>query len=115
MATEFDYEQLDSISGGDAEFEREVIEEYIASAPRDMARLRAAIEAGDAAGTCSIAHALKGSSATLGAKGFAATGLVIEQAGKRGEIEAARRTIDRFEAELAEVIGLMRQRIARAA
>jgi HPt (histidine-containing phosphotransfer) domain-containing protein len=115
MATEFDYAQLDSISGGDAEFEREVLEEYMSSAPGDMARLRAAIEAGDAAGTCSIAHALKGSSATLGAKGFAATGLVIEQAGKKGEIATALRTIDRFEAELGEVIELMRLRLAKAA
>jgi HPt (histidine-containing phosphotransfer) domain-containing protein len=80
-----------------------------------MLKLRAAIEAGDPAATSATAHALKGASATLGAKGFASTALVIEQAGKKGEIELARQTIGRLEAELAEVCALLRQRIAKAA
>ena len=61
------------------------------------------------------AHALKGASATLGAKGFAATALVIEQAGKKSEAELARQTIARLEAEFAEVCTLLRQRISKAA
>ncbi len=115
MATEFDYGQLDAITGGDVEFELEVIEDYLSSAPKDMAKLRAAIEAGDSAATSATAHALKGASATLGAKGFASTALVIEQAGRKGEVALARQTIDRCEAELAEVSDLLRQRIAKAA
>jgi HPt (histidine-containing phosphotransfer) domain-containing protein len=115
MATEFDYGQLDAITGGDVEFEREVIEEYLSSAPKDLAKLRAAIAAGDAAGVGATAHALKGASATLGAKGFAATALVLEQAGKHGEIATAAQTIERFEAEYAEVSELLRQRVAKAA
>ena len=115
MATEFDYGQLDAITGGDTEFELEVIEEYLTSAPKDMAKLRAAIEAGDSKATGATAHALKGASATLGAKGFASTALVIEQAGKNGETALASQTIDRLEAELTEVCALLRQRIAKAA
>ena len=115
MATEFDYAQLDAICGGDAEFEREVIGEYIGSVPREMAKLRTAIEAGDAQKTSSLAHSLKGASATLGARSFAATGLVIEHAGRNGDLELARKTIDRFEAELTEVIELMRARLSKAA
>jgi HPt (histidine-containing phosphotransfer) domain-containing protein len=115
MATEFDYGQLDAITGGDTEFELEVIGEYLSSAPRDLAKLRAAIDAGDSKATSATAHALKGASATLGAKGFASTALVIEQAGKNGELALAQQTIDRLESELAEVCALMRQRINKAA
>ena len=115
MASEFDFGQLDAITGGDTEFEVEVIQEYLASAPKDVAKLRAAIEAGDVTAAGATAHALKGASATLGAKGFAATALVIEQAGKKSEIEIARKTIDQLEAEFVEVAEVLRQRLAKAA
>jgi HPt (histidine-containing phosphotransfer) domain-containing protein len=115
MATDFDYGQLDAIAGGDAEFEREVIGEYIICAPRDLAKLRAAVTAGDAVAISATAHALKGASATLGARGFAASALVIEQAGKKGDLELARGSFARLEAELTDVLELMRQRLSKAA
>ena len=115
MATEFDYGQLDAITGGDTEFELELIQEYLSSAPRDLEKLRAAVEAGDSKATSATAHALKGASATLGAKGFASTALIVELAGKNGEVALARQTLARVEAELAEVCALMRQRVAKAA
>jgi HPt (histidine-containing phosphotransfer) domain-containing protein len=115
MATEFDYGQLDAITGGDAEFEREVLEEYLASAPRDMGKLKAAVTAGDAAATGASAHALKGASATIGAKGFAAIALELEHAGKKGALADAAEAVTRLEAEFAELVVLVRARIARAA
>jgi HPt (histidine-containing phosphotransfer) domain-containing protein len=115
MATEFDYGQLDAITGGDAEFEREVLDEYLASAPRDVAKLKAAVTAGDAAAVSSSAHALKGASATIGAKGFAAIALVLEQAGKKGELSNAPQALARLESEFAELVLLVRGRIARTA
>ncbi|MBI5167980.1 MAG: Hpt domain-containing protein [Candidatus Eisenbacteria bacterium] len=115
MATEFDYAQLDAITGGDAEFEKEVLEEYLLSAPNDVGKLKHAITAGDAATVGATAHALKGASATIGAKGFAAIALELEQAGKKADLSAAPDTFSRLEAAFTELTGLLRERIAKAA
>ncbi len=115
MATEFDYAQLDAITGGDVEFEQEVLSEYLASAPRDLEKLKAAIAAGDAPATGATAHALKGASATIGAKGFAAIALELEQAGKKQNMADAPRMFARLEAEFAELVTFLRRRLANAA
>ncbi len=115
MATEFDYGQLDAITGGDAEFEREVLEEYLASAPRDLEKLRNALSSNDAKAVGATAHALKGASATIGAKGFAAIALELEQAGKKGDLAAVPATLARFEAEFTELAVVLKNRIGKAA
>lgn len=115
MATEFDYGQLDAITGGDVEFEREVLDEYLASAPRDVARLKTALAAGDATAMGSCAHALKGASATIGAKGFAAIALELEHAGKQGNLANVAGVVAKLEAEFEELVVLVRGRIGKAA
>jgi len=115
MATEFDYAQLEAITGGDAEFEREVLEEYLASAPRDVAKVKAAMAAGDPTATAAAAHGLKGASATVGAKGFAAIALELEKAGKSGDLSRAPAAFARLESEFGELVSLIRTHIARAA
>ena len=115
MATEFDYVQLDAITGGDVEFEREVLDEYLASAPHDVAKLKAAAAAGDGAALSASAHALKGASATIGAKGFAAVALELEHAGKKGNIANVGEGVARLEAEFADLVVLIQARIAKAA
>ena len=115
MATEFDYGQLEAITGGDVEFEVEILQEYLASVPREVEKLSAAIAAGDSKTTGSVAHALKGASATIGAKGLAATALVIEQAGKKGDTALATGALAGLVSEFEEVLALLRERIARAA
>jgi HPt (histidine-containing phosphotransfer) domain-containing protein len=115
MATEFDHGQLEAITGGDTGFEREVLEEYLQSAPRDVAKLRSAVAAGDAAATAAAAHSIKGASATIGAKGFAAIALELEQAGKQKDLAGAPAVLARLEAEFDELSAMLRGRIARAA
>jgi HPt (histidine-containing phosphotransfer) domain-containing protein len=115
MATEFDYAQLDAITGGDKEFEREVLEEYLSSAPRDVAKVKAAVQAGDASATAAAAHALKGASATVGGKGFAAIALELEQAGKSGNLSVAPPAVARLEQEYDALAQLIRERIQNAA
>ena len=115
MATEFDYAQLDAISGGDAGFEKEVLEEYLLSAPNDMGKLSAAVSANDAAAAAATAHALKGASATIGAKGFAAIALELEQAGKKGDLGPAPEALARLEAAFTGLTALLRERIQKAA
>ena len=115
MASEFDLEQLEAITGGDAEFEREVLEEYLNSAPNDLAKLQIAISGGDAAGTAAAAHALKGASATIGAKGFAAIALELEQAGKQSVLTGTPETLARLTSEYEELKLVLQARIAKAA
>ena len=115
MATEFDFAQLDAITGGDTEFEREVLEEYLISAPRDVAKLRAAVQAGDAQATAAAAHGLKGASATVGGKGFAAIALELEQAGKTGDLSAAPAALARLVTEYDELAEVIRTHLAKAA
>lgn len=115
MATEFDFVQLDAITGGDTEFEREVLEEYLHSAPNDIAKLRLAVAAGDCAAASAAAHALKGASATIGAKGFAASALGLEQAGKQQDLTHAPAMVERLCAEYAELVELLQGRLAKAA
>lgn len=80
-----------------------------------MAKLKTAVEAGEAAVIASTAHALKGASATIGAKGFAALALVLEHAGKKNELVGTAEAMVRLEADFVDVAGLLRERIARAA
>ncbi len=115
MATEFDDAQLEAITGGDTDFEREVLEEYLQSAPGDLQRLRTAIAANDAKATGAAAHAIKGASATIGAKGFAAIALQLEQIGKQERMAEAAATLARLEAEYAELAVRLKGRIERAA
>jgi len=115
VATEFDFSQLDAITGGDTDFEREVLEEYLISAPRDVAKLRVAVQAGDAQATAAAAHGLKGASATVGGKGFAAIALELEQAGKKGDMSAAPATLARLVIEYDELAEVIRTHLAKAA
>lgn len=115
MATEFDYAQLDAITGGDTEFEKEVLEEYLLSAPNDVAKLKNAIGANDPSGVGATAHALKGASATIGAKGFAAIALELEHAGKKGDLGQAPAVAARMDDAFAALSAMLRGHIARAA
>ena len=115
MATEFDEAQLEAITGGDVEFEREVLEEYLASAPRDIEKVKNAITSGDATAAGAAAHGLKGASATIGAKGFAAIALELERAGKSGDLSAAPAAFARLESEYSQLVAVLKVRIARAA
>ncbi|HTR96762.1 MAG TPA: Hpt domain-containing protein [Candidatus Acidoferrales bacterium] len=115
MAIDFDESQLDAITGGDPEFEREIIEEYLASAPRDLQKLKGAVLANDVTATGSFAHGLKGASATIGARGFAAIAFELEQAGKQGDLSRSGATLDRLERAYAELAALLRSRVSKAA
>jgi HPt (histidine-containing phosphotransfer) domain-containing protein len=115
MATEFDDGQLEAITGGDTEFEREVLVEYLNSAPADVAKLKAAVSAGNAPAASAAAHSIKGASATIGAKGFAAIALELERAGKKGDLTGSPEVLARLEAEYLELVEVLKLRIAKAA
>jgi HPt (histidine-containing phosphotransfer) domain-containing protein len=115
MATEFDHAQLEAITGGDTDFEREILQEYLQSAPADVAKVAAAVASGDATALARAAHALKGASATIGAKGFAAIALELEHAGKAKDLGNVPAAYGRLQSEFAELESFLGQKVAKAA
>ncbi len=112
---EFDLEQLSAITGGDPDFEREVLEEYLACTPADMEHIRASIAAADAAELGRCAHALKGSSATIGAAALAALARELELLGKAGDCSNAPAIYGRLVDQYESACAFIRERLAKAA
>ena len=115
MAHDFDPAQLEEVTGGDPDFERELLTEYLNSAPDDLLRLRAALDDRNATAAAASAHALKGSSATIGAQAVAMVAAELELAAKRNELADAPAGFARLEREFAALTLLLRGRIDRAA
>ena len=84
--------------GSDPAFVDELVDEYLADAPRQAAAVRAAFDAGDPAGLVQPAHKLKGTSLNLGGMRVADVARSIEECGRVG-------TLDGVEALLADLGG----------
>jgi len=78
---DFDFERLASISGGDAEFERELAGEYLAQSQQLLVQIAQSLKIGDGATLRRAAHTLKGSSLTVGAEALGALGAELERSG----------------------------------
>jgi len=86
-----DVQQLDELRElaeeiGDPAFLVRLIDQYLEDAASRMAELQEATDRRDAPALVAAAHALKGGSATMGAKGVAALCADLEVAGRRGEL-----------------------------
>jgi HPt (histidine-containing phosphotransfer) domain-containing protein len=79
--------RLRDLTDGDAEFERELLEAFVASARILMAQLRAGLLARDAAVVAKEAHALKGVSLNVGANSLAKFAAEIDMAARAGQVE----------------------------
>ncbi len=75
----FDLARLAEISGGDAEFEREIAGEFLGQARELFEEAARALETCDAAALRRVAHTLKGSSRTVGADGLARLAAELEE------------------------------------
>ncbi len=80
MPTEVDISALHELTGGDAEFERELIDTFVSSGDQCLAEILAALRTGDFATIGKRAHALKGASANIHAAGLAAAASSLESA-----------------------------------
>ena len=88
---------------GDQELLAELAELYLEQAPAQLEALGEAIEGSDAASVGRVAHALKGSSANMGASGMVTICAGLEDAGRSGELERALVLLERLEAEFGRV------------
>jgi HPt (histidine-containing phosphotransfer) domain-containing protein len=90
---------LRELTGGDTEFERELIETFVSSGDRCLAEIISALQVSDLATIGKRAHALKGASANIHAAGLAAAASSLESAARANSV--------------AEIDGLVRELTAR--
>jgi HPt (histidine-containing phosphotransfer) domain-containing protein len=88
-APAFDFARLADISGGDPEFEREILSEFVEQNKTLFDDLDRALAAGDAVSLRRAAHTLKGSSRTVGAEAVASIASEIEVLAASGNLAAA--------------------------
>jgi len=81
---------LHELTGGDADFERELVETFITSGDQCLSEIVTALKTQDFDTIGKRAHALKGASANIHAGGLAAAASSLEKAARRsavGEID----------------------------
>lgn len=101
--TPVDLERLHEASDGDAEFERELVDIFLADSTERLELLRAAIEIGDLSAVRTEAHRLKGSSGSVGACGLYALSRTIEDLAAQAEAELITKTAADLDCEYARV------------
>ena len=83
-----DVQALRELTGGDAEFERELAEIFISSGDQNLADILAALQAQDLDTIGKRAHALKGASANMQAAPLSAAAAELERAAKARQVGA---------------------------
>jgi PAS domain S-box-containing protein len=82
-----DMTALREITGGDEEFERELMETFVTSGDQCLAEILAALRTQDFDTIGKRAHALKGASANIHASGLAAAASSLESAARKNSVE----------------------------
>jgi histidine phosphotransfer protein HptB len=96
-------DELRESVGGDAEFFSELVDEFLADAPRQLESLRDAAAAEDAETCRRAAHTLKGNARTFGAEKLASLCLEVETAAAAGDLDVARVRLDAIAEAWSEV------------
>jgi CheY-like chemotaxis protein/HPt (histidine-containing phosphotransfer) domain-containing protein len=99
--------QLDET--GSMDLAREVLQAYLATADLACARAEAAIADGDAKVLGQTAHALKSSSANVGAAALSACWQALEACGREGRIDAARALLGNTQREHRRALASLRE------
>jgi two-component system, sensor histidine kinase and response regulator len=92
-----DLAALRELTDGDTDFERELMEVFVASGDTALASLVAALGAADLPAVRRHAHTLKGASANLRARPLAARAQALEAAATAGDLGRCRETFDELE------------------
>jgi PAS domain S-box-containing protein len=97
----FDQTVLLEVLDGDRESAAEIVAEFLDDAPRQVASLRQAVQAGDREAVRQRAHALKGASASVGAKSLRSLAARMEESSGEGDEESLSRLLEDTEGQLA--------------
>jgi PAS domain S-box-containing protein len=111
-AQQVDLEALHEVTGGDAQFERELIDTFVSSGDQCLAEILSALKAGDLDSIGKRAHALKGASANMHAHRLSAAASSLENAARASavnEIDAlVRQVTDNLHAVSAQLLAVGR-------
>ena len=95
--------------GGDTDLLKDVIRLFLEDGPRRLAAVKAAVDARDAEGIRSTAHALRGAAGTLSAGALAEAAHVVERLGADSRLDAAEAAFRVLAKETASLIDIFRQ------
>lgn len=95
--------RIQEIASGDRDFERELIEIFIASARNHLRALDSALRKRDFSLVEQEAHSLKGASANIGAERMKEIALEIEEVGSTGDLKPALEAFERLKSEFSRV------------
>ena len=108
------YDYLNEITGGDAEFIAELLGDFVSQTPALIEQITTALAQGDAATVGKVAHALKGSARAVGADEFAAIAFELEQAGKQGNLTDAPNALHRLQTYWQSLEAYLQEQVAAA-
>jgi two-component system, sensor histidine kinase and response regulator len=86
LRAEVDMTALRELTGGDAEFERELVETFVSSGDQCLSEILSALQTCDFDTIGKRAHALKGASANIHASGLAAAASSLEKAARANSV-----------------------------
>jgi len=104
-----DREALRELTGGDAEFERELAETFVSSGDQCLAEIMAALEVSDFDTVRKRAHSLKGASANIHALDLSEAASSLENAVLKNSMPAIGGLVADLSAKLAAVNAELRQ------
>ena len=90
---------------GDRDLVRAVVDGFLGDVPSRLAALEASFAGNDATGLTREAHSIKGAAANMGAEALRQAAAKVEQAGRCGDLEAARRLLP----EVAQCFAAVRE------
>jgi len=112
MAQVLDWRYLMDLSGGDLEFEGQLLEIFIADTENHLNRLGQAIDANDLDLIIQEAHQIKGASANVGAIALRAAAETLEKQARQRQVSDAQTQYAVLKQHLAVVKQLTRQNAA---
>jgi HPt (histidine-containing phosphotransfer) domain-containing protein len=104
-----DLEALRQITGGDAEFERELADTFVASGDKCLAEIIAAMKASDYDTVRKRAHALKGASANIHAASLSTVASSLESAAGSQAVPSLGGLVEELAQKLAAVNAELRK------
>jgi HPt (histidine-containing phosphotransfer) domain-containing protein len=92
-----------------SQFVKGLIDTFIEATPRQLNELRAALRDGDSAAFERVAHTLKSSGRTFGAREFTALAAELEEKGRTGDIDGTKDQVARCEAEYVKMLAALEE------
>jgi len=108
----FDFERLKQISLGDAVFEKDLLGDYLVDAEQKLQSLRELHLSGEVMKIVDIAHTLKGSSYSVGAKLVGDEALGVELSAKNNDLENVEERLTKLAKSIRETREVLKNKIA---